>query len=133
MISFLTQICDIVSIVSDEVELDPLGRVTVLHNIVEPNLACRIDPVRFRSRQDMNEERPGIARALEFHSMLYTDWTATEVTNDMRVRVKKDYGMLDPDNDENNYEYYNIVSVNRVTSGIEGHHLEIEVYSGRNI
>ena len=135
MISFLTQICDIINTISDEITLDQLGRISTEDNVVAGNLACRIDPVRFRSRQDMTDERPGFARALEFHSMIYTEWTESDITNDMRVRVRKYYGMPDPDpdNDDNNYEYYNIVSVNRVTTGIEGHHLEIEVYSGRNV
>ena len=136
MVSFFVQSCDILKSVATPAEVgqsDLASKRDYTNEVVVADLSCRIDPVRFRSRESMNNEWPGVARELEFHSMIYTDWTEETITNDMRIRVRKYYGVVDVANDNNNYEWYNIVSVNRVTSGIEGHHLEIEVYAGLNV
>lgn len=131
MVSFLLQTCDILRTEHpdlDDLETRSLGSAKVDDNvsdnvIVVANLSCRIDPVRFRSREQWQDSRHAMARELEYHTMIYTAWTDVNITNDMRLRVNDPHG-----------EIYNIISVNRVTDNFGlGHHLEIECMKGFNV
>ena len=113
MVSFLVQTAQVLK-VSRNNQNDVLGKPVFRDEIVT-TLKCRVDPVRFRSREYVQQH----VRELEFHQMVYTECTDKVLTQDMRLLID---GI-----------YFNIVSVDIVTSGVNCHHLEIEVYKGFNV
>ena len=101
----------------------------MINNVVT-TLDCRLDPVRFRSREVTGNSKTFV-RELEYHQMVYTQWpeniNPSAITNEMRMKL------TNPATIGGDTQYFNIVSVNPVIAGTISHHLEIEVQKGYNI
>lgn len=121
---FLDHTCNVYKVVVDKSNIDNLGKPATTKRTVISNLACRVDPTRIRSREVIPEGPE--AAGYTYNAMIYTAWTSTKITEDMRIEVIT--------SDAYSGNYYEIISVDPIYDlAGDGHHLEITVRQGRNV